>query len=586
MLRTSICVFVLLGVFTLNVNGQHPKGETYRGQQYYSGTQQQTYYPNDPSRQTISQYPQTAYQNQQQTYQKPQQQYYQNPQPNYQQQPQPSYQQQQTTQQNYQKPYSNNQQQSVRPLQSNVNNQAVKPIYSLQNPRPSGSNPSLNTRFGPGDDPNAYNNNQEITSRKPPNKVASRPPKPAAVPPRFDDINNRKLTWDEQLTNNAEKFALLLFAYLAESETGNFMISPQSIHNLLDLIAEGASGKTYDELNTVLGLINRQRTRDFHQYSNLALNRSAADVSVRQFSALIGDVNRPIGREYEDVVEQIYNADYIPVNFKNIEGTLREVNDVVSKNTNGQIREAVTREDLLKAQLILLSGINFQGKWKSVFNTSFTKQEAFKDFEDKNVLGNVNMMFQRGPFPFAAIRDLGSYFIELPYGTDGNLVTSPDQVNDDRISMILALPRKGLPLFEAIENIYKFGFNKVLLELKRAKEEYEDDEVEVHIPRFEVETSINLVPNLQEMGINDLFDQSNANLERINSNYFVSSVLHKTKIRVDEKGTEASGVTTSIFANKATPPKFHANRPFLYFIVDKSTRLILFSGVYQKPALF
>jgi len=88
------------------------------------------------------------------------------------------------------------------------------------------------------------------------------------------------------------------------------------------------------------------------------------------------------------------------------------------------------------------------------------------------------------------------------------------------------------------------------------------------------------------MGIKDLFDQSRANLASINSNYFVSSVLHKTKIRVDEKGTEASAVTTSIFANKATPPKFHANRPFIYFIVDKSTRLILFAGAYQTPSLF
>lgn len=153
----------------------------------------------------------------------------------------------------------------------------------------------------------------------------------------------------------------------------------------------------------------------------------------------------------------------------------------------------------MQAQLILLSGINFQGKWKSVFNTSFTKQEPFKDYQDNAVVGNVNMMFQRGPFPFAAIRELGSYFIELPYGTDGNLVSSPDQANDDRISMILALPKKGLQLFEAIDNIYKYGFNKILFELKRAKEEYEDDEVEVHIPRFEIETSINLVPNLQEV---------------------------------------------------------------------------------------
>lgn len=87
------------------------------------------------------------------------------------------------------------------------------------------------------------------------------------------------------------------------------------------------------------------------------------------------------------------------------------------------------------------------------------------------------------------------------------------------------------------------------------------------------------------MGITDLFEQSLANLSKINQNYFVSSILHKTKIRVDEKGTEASAVTSSIFANKATPPVFNANRPFLYFIVDKATRLILFSGSYKTPSV-
>lgn len=251
---------MLLSAFTLNVNGQHSRGEIYRGQSGYTATQQQSYYPNDQSRQPVSQYPQTSYQTQQQTYQQPPQYYsnqqqnvYQNPQPSYQQQSYQASQQKYQTQQSYQKP----QQQAIRPAQSSVNYQTVKP--------------GLEMRFGvSADDPNAYNSNQEITSRRPPNKP-SKPPKPAVLPPRFDDINNRKLVWDEELTNNAEKFALKLFAYLAESENGNFMISPQSIHNLLDLIAEGASGNTYDELNEVLGLINRQRTRDFHQYSNLAL---------------------------------------------------------------------------------------------------------------------------------------------------------------------------------------------------------------------------------------------------------------------------------------------------------------------------
>lgn len=88
------------------------------------------------------------------------------------------------------------------------------------------------------------------------------------------------------------------------------------------------------------------------------------------------------------------------------------------------------------------------------------------------------------------------------------------------------------------------------------------------------------------MNITDVFDQNKADLSNINNNYFVSSMLHKTKISIDEQGTTAAAVATSIFANKATPPKFHANKPFLFFIVDKLTNLILFCGQHALPELY
>lgn len=88
-----------------------------------------------------------------------------------------------------------------------------------------------------------------------------------------------------------------------------------------------------------------------------------------------------------------------------------------------------------------------------------------------------------------------------------------------------------------------------------------------------------------QMGITEIFDQ-NADLSGINQRYYVSAMVHKTKISVDEKGTTAAAVTTSIFANKATPPKFHANKPFLFFIVDRVTKMILFSGQYVAPELY
>lgn len=69
---------------------------------------------------------------------------------------------------------------------------------------------------------------------------------------------------------------------------------------------------------------------------------------MQKFAALIGDSHRPVDREYEDVVEKIYDADYIPVKFNDVDNTLRTINSEVSRKTNGQIREALTRDELFK----------------------------------------------------------------------------------------------------------------------------------------------------------------------------------------------------------------------------------------------
>jgi serine protease inhibitor len=83
-------------------------------------------------------------------------------------------------------------------------------------------------------------------------------------------------------------------------------------------------------------------------HHSLFCSKSASDVKVSKFSAMIGDSNRPIGREYEDNVEKIYDVDYIPVNFQDVDNTLRTVNNMISRSTNGQISEAITRDDILK----------------------------------------------------------------------------------------------------------------------------------------------------------------------------------------------------------------------------------------------
>ncbi|KAG5683362.1 hypothetical protein PVAND_012648 [Polypedilum vanderplanki] len=148
--------------------------------------------------------------------------------------------------------------------------------------------------------------------------------------------------------------------------------------------------------------------------------------------------------------------------------------------------------------------------------------------------------------------------------------------------MIVVLPKRGLSLIDVINNISVYGIKTLLIELKKSKEENKNLEVEVHLPRFEINTSLNLKETLKDLEINEIFENT-ANLSGINYNYYVSSILHKTKINVDEKGSEAPTVTNLISANKV---KFYANRPFIYFILDKATRLILFAGVFKNPAVF
>lgn len=130
----------------------------------------------------------------------------------------------------------------------------------------------------------------------------------------------------------------------------------------------------------------------------------------------------------------------------------------------------------------------------NVFNTSFTKAEPFYDTNGVKT-GDVNMMFQRGPFAYAGVSDLGCHILELPYAEAP--VSNRNDLMGTGLSMILVLPRKGLSLNQAIDNVNTFGMARLYGELHNSKVEYEDDEVEVHLPRFEITSSMDMKETLE-----------------------------------------------------------------------------------------
>lgn len=202
---------------------------------------------------------------------------------------------------------------------------------------------------------------------------------------------------------------------------------------------------------------------------------------------------------------------------------------------------------------------------------SQTTEEPFYD-EFEKLQGNVNMMFQRGQFSYTGIKELDSLVLELPYG------------DEDRISMIILLPRKGVLLTSVLDKLSSFGIGRVITELRRADDEFEEDQVEVFLPRFSITADFTLNVILEQMGLTDIFNVKKSNLSNISKHpIYLSRIIHKATIDVNEVGTVATAATGAIFANKAISPRFHANRPFAFLIVEKNTNTLLFCGQVRNP---
>lgn len=106
----------------------------------------------------------------------------------------------------------------------------------------------------------------------------------------------------------------------------------------------------------------------------------------------------------------------------------------------------------------------------------------------------------------------------------------------------------------------------------------------VIIPKFKIETEIDLVGVLQRMGVKDLFLEGVADLSGISGDkdLFVPIMKHKAVIEVDEKGAEAAGATVAGIFSRSYPPRFLLDRPFFYVIKD-SNNTILFAGITLDP---
>lgn len=179
------------------------------------------------------------------------------------------------------------------------------------------------------------------------------------------------------------------------------------------------------------------------------------------------------------------------------------------------------------------------------------------------------MMFRQGGCSYVSIPGLQSNVLHLPYG------------NDDRLNMIVILPDQNVPLVTVTDSLRVFGMHYVLDELMKVEE---DPELEVFMPRFSLTSDFKMNDVLQRMGLVDIFDERKANLSNISKHLvFVSNIVHKAVIEVDEAGTVAAAASGASLTFNSISQQFYVNRPFVFVIVEKMTNTLLFCGQVRNP---
>uniref|UniRef100_A0A182YGE3 Serpin domain-containing protein n=1 Tax=Anopheles stephensi TaxID=30069 RepID=A0A182YGE3_ANOST len=273
-------------------------------------------------------------------------------------------------------------------------------------------------------------------------------------------------------------------------------------------------------------------------------------------------------------------VDILQVNFQNRNAAAAVANDWVSQKSQGVIREIIAPSALDAATRVLMASvIYFKGKWKH----QFTKTEPGR-FETSESSENgrtpsgkqVPMMYQYNKLRYG-VKDFpdgnGMRWVELPYeGTAG-------------LSMILMLPKVRHQLQRSTDQLSIADMTELITSLKQNRG---TNKMHLHVPKFNLYSSLSLVPALKSLGLRSIFERASALKDLSNEQLVVRDVSQRTYISIDEQGTKAvSAASLSFVALSAAPPpptiNFTVNEPFLLMIVDKTYEYPLFVGKIVDP---
>lgn len=382
------------------------------------------------------------------------------------------------------------------------------------------------------------------------------------------DQEPRVVTEDaKRLATASNQFGFDLFRQLtAEGKGNNIFFSPLSISLALEMTANGASGKTLEEMSRTLHL--GQMTTDEVNKSALALMNSIKSADPKIELAMANSLWARQGVEFKkDFLarnKDNFQSEMTSLNFNDPQAKAT-INNWVSRSTRGKIPTIIDNIDN-QMVLYLINAIYFKGQWKDKFDKSNTENAPF--YPASGSEKPVSMMSRSGSYSY--FRGEKFQAVSLPYGKGD-------------FSMTILLPERGYPMKDFLKSLDYDKWERQMATLRNSPGT-------VRIPRFKLEFDKELSVALKSLGITLAFDRDKADFSRMidQQNVLISEVKHKAIVEVNEEGTVAAAATsvgirvTSAIIDE--PFNFVADHPFVIAIRDQRSGAILFMGIVENPS--
>lgn len=381
----------------------------------------------------------------------------------------------------------------------------------------------------------------------------------------------RDLTASEKsVVSSANTFGIKLLSQLSQMDEKeeNIFISPLSISMALGMALHGARGETQEEMKRVLEFQNISIDDINESYRGLLDLFPDVDPAVKMMIAnsVWYRYNFPVLAEFIETNKKYFDAEVQGLDFDSPDAP-KIINNWVKEKTNGLIEEIAPESIDPLTMMFLINAIYFKGDWTHQFDKKKTRDADFRLTDGSTI--PVKMMTQKNKFRYYQSSDFS--IIDLPYG-------------DEHFSMTIILPPEGQSIHDFTDSMTGEMWRNLLNQLPETKYE-----IDIYLPRFELEYEESLVDVLKALDMQTAFHPSNAdftglydkNLEPRNA--YISDVMHKTFVNVNEEGTEAAAVTSVVIGVDSAPPAFFVDRPFLFAIRENSSDTILFIGKMVKP---